>query len=212
MSLVLLGVLIAMALLIFGKNPAPQIQIHGGPGRPALDLKYRDRGHNWKMIDKLARRAYLRTIEGRVKLVLTCGFLGFFLLLAFTGQSLAGAVQDGNPGRSGQTLDLKSLPVKGSTTVVDCYSQYCPPCMRLAPLLEQLAEKRSDLVIKKVDIQRPEISGHIDWQSPLAKQLGLGSIGIPYFIIFDQNGKQMAQGKEATKRVLGWLQEAGLLK
>ena len=164
------------------------------------------------MIDKLARRAYLRTMVGPVKWVLTCGFLGFFLLLALAGQLLAGAVQDGNPGRSGQTLDLKSLPVKGKTTVVDCYSQYCPPCMRLAPLLEQLAQKRSDLAIKKVNIQRPEISGHIDWQSPLAKQLGLGAIGIPYFIIFDQNGKQMAQGKEATNRVMGWLQEAGLLK
>jgi len=162
------------------------------------------------MIDKLARRTYLRTMLGRVRWVLTCGFLGFFLLLAFTGQLLAGAVQDGNPGRSGQTLDLKSLPVKGKTTVVDCYSQYCPPCMSLAPLLEQLAQKRSDLVIKKVDIQRPEVSGHIDWQAPLAKQLGLRSI--PHFMIFDQKGKLASEGQGAMKQVLGWLQEAGLLK
>jgi len=162
------------------------------------------------MIDKLAGRAYLRTMADRVKWALTCGFLGFFLLLALTGQLLAGAVQDGNSGRSGQTLDLKSLPVKGHTTVVDCYSQYCPPCMRLAPLLEQLAQKRSDLVIKKVDIQRPEISGHIDWQSPLAKQLGLRSI--PHFMIFDQKGKLASEGQGAMKQVLGWLQEAGLLK
>ena len=162
------------------------------------------------MIDKLAMRAYLRTRASRVKSALTCGFLGTFLLLALAGQVLAGAVQDGNSGRSGQTLELKSLPVKGKTTVVDCYSQYCPPCMRLAPLLEQLAEERSDLVIKKEDIQRPEVSGHIDWQSPLAKQLGLRSI--PHFMIFDKSGKQVAQGKEAFQQVLGWLQEAGLLK
>ena len=162
------------------------------------------------MIDKLAGRAYLRTMVDRVKWVLTCGFLGFFLLLALTGQLLAGAVQDGNSGRSGQTLDLKSLPVKGKTTVVDCYSQYCPPCMSLAPLLEQLAQKRSDLVIKKVDIQRSEVSGHIDWQSPLAKQLGLRSI--PHFMIFDQKGKLASEGQGAMKQVLGWLQEAGLLK
>jgi thiol-disulfide isomerase/thioredoxin len=146
----------------------------------------------------------------RVKWVLTCGFLGIFLLLALTGQVMAGAVEDANPGRGGQTLDLKSLPVKGKTTVVDCYSQYCPPCMRLAPLLEQLAKKRSDLVIKKVDIQRPEISGHIDWQAPLAKQLGLRSI--PHFMIFDQKGKLASQGQAAMKQVMGWLQEAGLLK
>ena len=162
------------------------------------------------MIDKLARRTYLRTMLGRVRWVLTCGFLGFFLLLAFTGQLLAGAVQDGNPGRSGQTLDLKSLPVKGKTTVVDCYSPYCPPCMRLAPMLEELARKRADLVIKKVNIQRPEVSGQIDWQSPLAQQLGLHSI--PHFMIFDKQGQETAQGQEATKQVLGWLDKAGLLK
>lgn len=161
------------------------------------------------MIDKSLREAYLRTRVGRVKSALTCGFLGIFLFLGLAGQVMAGAAQDGNPGRSGQTLDLKSLPVRGKTTVVDCYSQYCPPCMRLAPLLEQLAQKRSDLAIKKVDIQRPEVSGHIDWQSPLAKQLELRSI--PHFMIFDQKGKLASQGQEAMKQVLGWLQEAGLI-
>lgn len=162
------------------------------------------------MIDKSAGRAYLRTMAGRVKVALTCGFLGTFLLLPLVGQVMAGAVQDGNPGRSGQTLELASLPVKGKTTVVDYYSQYCPPCMGLAPLMEQLAQKRSDLVIKKVDIQRPEVLGHIDWQSPLAKQLGLRSI--PHFMIFDQKGELASQGQEAMKQLLDWLREAGLLK
>ncbi len=137
-------------------------------------------------------------------------FLGFLLLLALAGPALAGAVLDGNAGRYGQTMDIRSLPVKGKTTVVDCFSPYCPPCMRLAPLLEKLAQARSDLVIKKVNIQRPEVSGHIDWQSPLARQLELRSI--PHFMIFDQKGKLASQGQDATKQVIGWLQEAGLLK
>jgi thiol-disulfide isomerase/thioredoxin len=149
-------------------------------------------------------------MKNRIRSGLACGFLGFFLILALAGQLMAGAVEDGNPGRYGQTIDLKSLPVKGKTTVVDCYSPYCPPCMRLAPLLEQLAQKRSDLVIKKVNIQRPEVSGRIDWQAPLAKQLGLRSI--PHFMIFDKKGKLASEGQAATKQVLGWLQEAGLLK
>ncbi len=162
------------------------------------------------MIDKLLGRAYLRAMQHGINRGLACGFLGLFLLLALAGQLVAGAVQDGNPGRYGQTLDLKSLPVKGKTTVVDCYSPFCPPCMRLAPLLEELAQKRTDLVIKKVNIQRPEISGGIYWQAPLAKQLGIRSV--PHFLIFDRNGKQAAQGKEAFQQVLAWLQEAGLLK
>ncbi len=146
----------------------------------------------------------------RTRQALTSVFLGFFLLLAAAGQLIAGAVQDANSDRYGQTLDLKSLPVKGKTTVVDCFSPYGPPCMRLAPLLEQLAQTRSDLVIKKVNIQRPEVSGKIDWQSPLAQQLGLRSI--PHFIIFDKSGRQSSEGQAATKQVVGWMQEAGLLK
>ena len=163
------------------------------------------------MIDKLARRAYLRAMVGPAKWALTCGFLGFFLLLGLAGQLMAGAVQDGQSRpRTARPWTSSRLPVKGKTTVVDCYSPYCPPCMQLAPLLEQLAQKRSDLAIKKVNIQRPEISGQIDWQSPLAQQLELRSI--PHFMIFDKNGKLASQGQEAIKQVLGWLQEAGLLK
>ncbi len=155
------------------------------------------------MIDKLKSRADLS------KAALTCGLLGFFLLAALTGQLMAGAVQDANSGQYGQTLDMRTLPAKGKVTVVDCYSPYCPPCMRLAPMLEQLAQKRPDLVIKKVNIQRPEISGKIDWQSPVAKQLRLQSI--PHFMIYNKHGKLASEGKEATNQVLGWLKEAGLL-
>lgn len=160
------------------------------------------------MIDKLVTRAYLRAKAGRTTAAFIIGFIGLLLLLP--GQLMAGAVQDGNPGQAGGTMDLKTLPVKGKTTLVDVYSPYCPPCMRLAPLLEQLAQQRSDLAIKKVNIQRPEVSGKIDWQSPLAKQLSLHSI--PHFMIFNQKTKLQFEGKEAFQQVLSWLKEAGLLK
>ena len=150
------------------------------------------------MIDKSPRRAYLRAMKRGIKRGLACGFLGFFLLLALAGQIVAGAVQDGNPGRYGQTLDLKSLPVKGKTTVVDCYSPFCPPCMRLAPLLEELAQKRADLVIKKVNIQRPEVSAGIDWQAPLAKQLGIRSV--PHFRYLTKMAGRRRRGKRLSSK------------
>lgn len=162
------------------------------------------------MIDKLKTWAYLKVKTRRFAAAVTPIFLGLLLLLAVAGQVMAGSVEDGNPGRAGETIALENLPVKGKTTVVDLYSPYCPPCMRLAPLLEQLAQKRPDLVIKKVNIQRPEISGKIDWQSPLAKQLGLRSV--PHFMIFNKKKKMEVQGKEAFQQVVGWLEEAGLLK
>jgi hypothetical protein len=73
-----------------------------------------------------------------------------------------------------------------------------------------LAQKRRDLEIIKLNINRPEVLGRIDWQSPLAKQLGLRSI--PHFLIFDREGRLTAQGPEARWQILDWLREAGLLK
>ncbi|MCX5892648.1 MAG: thioredoxin family protein [Deltaproteobacteria bacterium] len=160
------------------------------------------------MIDKSGARTYLRATARRSASFIVLA-AAISLVLGLAGQSYAGAVQEANAGRGGQPIDLKSLPVKGKITVVDFFSQYCPPCMQLAPLLEQLAQKRSDLAIKKVNIQRPEFSGGIDFRSPLGQQLGLRSI--PHFMIFDKGGKLTVEGKEAYKQVLGWLQEAGLI-
>jgi thiol-disulfide isomerase/thioredoxin len=162
------------------------------------------------MIDKPGSKTYLRAMARRINATLIALAVGFCLLFGLVGQSYGEAVQEANAGRGGQTIELSKLPSRGHVTVVDVFSPFCPPCMQLAPLLEQLAQKRSDLVIKKVNIQRPEISGKIDWQSPLAKQLELHSI--PHFMIFDQRGKLKSQGQEATKQVVGWLKEAGLLK
>lgn len=161
------------------------------------------------MMDKTGTSSNLSAMAGRIKAAVIVLTALSCLPGGLAGQSYAGAVQDANAGRYGQTIELNRLPAKGKTTVVDLYSPLCPPCMRLAPLLEQLAQKRSDLAIKKVNIQRPEVQGKIDWQSPLAQQLGLHAI--PHFMIFNAKGGLESQGKEATKQVIVWLQEAGLI-
>jgi thioredoxin-like negative regulator of GroEL len=121
----------------------------------------------------------------------------------------AGAVTDANPSNPGQTLDVNSLVVKGQTTLIDFYSPFCPPCVQLAPILKKLAAKRSDLTIKKVNINRAEAQG-IDWRSPLVQQYQIRQV--PYFMIFNPQGQPVAQGREATETVQRWLQEAGLMK
>jgi len=162
------------------------------------------------MIDKPKGIAYLRARLQALKASASLLLAGICLLGGPAGQSYAGAVQEFNAGRGGQTINLKSLPVKGKATIVDFYSLYCPPCKTIGPLLEQLTQKRPELAIQKVDIQRPEVKGKIDWQSPLAQQLGLRSI--PHFMIYDSKGNLTAQGPEAMKRVGEMLQEAGLLQ
>jgi hypothetical protein len=79
--------------------------------------------------------------------------------------------------------------------------------MRISPRLEQLGQKRPDLQIVKVDINRPETKG-IDWQSPLARQYALRSI--PHFKIFDGNGNVVDEGDPAFKKIMGWLRAEGL--
>jgi thiol-disulfide isomerase/thioredoxin len=162
------------------------------------------------MMSQLGARNYLRAKTGRIPATLIVLGVWFCLLCRLIGQSYGGAVPEVNAGRGGQPIELKQLPTRGKITVVDFFSPYCPPCLRLAPLLEQLAQKRSDLMIKKVNIQRPEVSGRIDWQSPLAQQFQLHSI--PHLMIFNQRGELETQGLEAQKQVIKWLKETGLLK
>jgi len=130
-------------------------------------------------------------------------------LVVATSGAWAGAVEEANAGRGGQTLDLKRLATKGKTTLIDIYSPFCPPCVRLAPVMEQLARRRPDLAIKKVNINRPEVRG-IDWQSPLANQYRIRQV--PYFMIFSPQGKLVAQGREAVEQVGRWLREAGMMQ
>ena len=136
--------------------------------------------------------------------------LAALLALGFASSGAwAGAVADANAGHGGETLDVNSLSAKGKTTLIDFHSPYCPPCVHLAPVMEQLAAKRPDLAIKKVNINRPEVNG-IDWRSPLAQQYQIRQV--PYFMIFSPKGKLVAQGKDAMEQVKRWLQEAGLMK
>lgn len=107
----------------------------------------------------------------------------------------------------GETVKIEDHLVKGKTVIVDFFSQYCPPCRRISPLLTRLTEKRSDLFVLKVNINRKDVRG-IDWQSPVARQFKLESV--PHFIIYGADGKVLAEGEAAFDKIGQWLQEAGI--
>jgi len=155
------------------------------------------------MIDIYHLRHYVKAMS-RARKSLALSLILALALISSGAWAAAGA--DVNPG---ETLDIKSLLVNGKTTVIDFYSPFCPPCVRLAPLMAKLAKKRPDLAIKKVDINRPGVDG-IDWRSPVAQQYQIRQV--PYFMIFNPQGQLVAQGSGATETVGGWLKEAGLLK
>jgi thiol-disulfide isomerase/thioredoxin len=160
------------------------------------------------MIDNQQLRHYVRAMTCALKSLSLALAVLLSVALASSG-AWAGAVVDASPGNPGQTLEVKSLLVTGKTTLVDFYSPFCPPCVQLAPIIAQLAEKRPDLAVKKANINRPGVNG-IDWQSPLAQQYQIRQV--PYFMIFSPQGQLVAQGRDASETVQRWLNESGLMK
>lgn len=104
----------------------------------------------------------------------------------------------------GEQVELTDYLVEGKTVLFDFFSKYCPPCVQIAPALEQLANQRDDIVLVKVDINRPDVQG-IDWQSPVARQYGIR--GIPHFRIYGPDGEMQAEGAAARDHVVNWLGE-----
>ena len=107
----------------------------------------------------------------------------------------------------GATVKITDYLVPGKTVVFDFYSDFCGPCVQFAPILEQLHEKRADVVVVKVDINRPGVKG-IDWKSPVAQQYQLNSI--PHLKVYGPDGKLMAEDRypqsQARRLVMSWVQ------
>jgi thioredoxin 1 len=116
---------------------------------------------------------------------------------------MAPAVEDVRTVAHGERVELTDYLVPGQTVIFDFYSKYCPPCMQIGPHIEALAKERDDIVLVKVDINRPGKQG-IDWQSPVAQQYSLR--GIPHFKIYGPDGQMQAEGQQARSMVMGWLQ------
>jgi thiol-disulfide isomerase/thioredoxin len=131
----------------------------------------------------------------------------FFTLLGGGGQTAGAQVQDGNPGRGGEALEIKSLLGRDRTTVIDFFSPYCYPCVQMAPTLEKLAAALPEVLFVRININRPEVRG-IDWQSPLVQQYRIRSV--PYFMIFNPRGKLVAEGPAAHRMIQEWLQKTGM--
>ena len=104
----------------------------------------------------------------------------------------------------GQRYDISRLVEADQITIIDFYSQYCPPCRQISPLLDQLDEKRDDIVVKRVDINRRGVRG-IDWKSPLARQYNIRFV--PYFMIFNQAGNITHKGRPATREIARLFQQ-----
>ena len=102
----------------------------------------------------------------------------------------------------GEETNLTDYLVPGKTTIFDFTSEYCGPCRTYEQPLHNLHQKRADIAVVKVDINRPGTK-RIDWQSPVARQYQMNSI--PHFKVFGPDGKLLAEDQPARRMVDSWI-------
>ena len=77
--------------------------------------------------------------------------------------------------------NFATVTAENSLVLLDFWAVWCGPCKMIAPLLNQIAEEREDVVIGKVDV---------DSEMELAMQFGVSSI--PTLVVI-RNGVPAAQ-------------------
>lgn len=97
--------------------------------------------------------------------------------------------------RGGQQVDLPSLLTEGKITIVDFYAEWCGPCKRMSPILEQLAKDDVDVVLLKIDV--------VGLNTPVTQQFGIQSI--PNVRVFNRSKAQVGDStydpNEVAKRI-----------
>jgi copper chaperone CopZ/thiol-disulfide isomerase/thioredoxin len=77
---------------------------------------------------------------------------------------------------------LDKLRVPAKYTVFDVYADWCGPCKQVDERLRQLTETRADLAVRKLNV--------VDFDTPLARELGARFEVLPYVIVFSPAGKR----------------------
>ena len=86
-----------------------------------------------------------------------------------------------------------SLVAENKTVLLDFWAVWCGPCKMIAPIVAEIAEERSDVLVGKVDV---------DNEMELAMQFGISSI--PTLVVI-RNGVPAAKS-------IGYRPKADILK
>ena len=78
----------------------------------------------------------------------------------------------------GAQVDINQHLARGNVTVVEFYADWCGPCRRLSPSLEQMAQTDSEVALRKIDIVR--------WGTPVAQQSNIRSV--PQVNVYNRAG------------------------
>lgn len=135
------------------------------------------------------------------------------LLLVLTASVQAGSkvplISVINQAKPGYPVSLSPHLVKGRYTIVEFYSDHCPPCREIGPLLGRLVAGKENLVVRRIDIDRAGAT-QIDWDSPVARKYRIQRV--PTFRVYGPDCKLLLQGDEARDQVVKWMRESGLVR
>ena len=90
--------------------------------------------------------------------------------------------------------NFQSLVLESDKKVLlDFWAVWCGPCKMIAPIVEQIADERSDVLVGKIDV---------DSQMELAVQFGI--VSIPTLIVMEKG--------QVTGKAVGYRPKADILK
>jgi len=93
--------------------------------------------------------------------------------------AIAGRGQPSEVISHGAQVDINQHLALGSATVIEFYADWCGPCRRLSPSLEQMASSDPEIALRKIDI--------VNWRTPVAQEFNVHSI--PQVNVYDRRGR-----------------------
>jgi thiol-disulfide isomerase/thioredoxin len=87
---------------------------------------------------------------------------------------------------------LDKLRVPGKYTVFDVYADWCGPCRVVDERLRGIVATRQDVAVRRLNV--------VDFDTPLARELGPRFEALPYLAIYTPSGKRIeVQGTDFGK-------------
>ena len=106
------------------------------------------------------------------------------------GQGSYAAAQEFSPAldvdwisRAGEAVDIEAHVVPGKVTVFDFYAVWCGPCRQVDEEMNVILASSSSVALRKINV--------VDWSSPVAEEYLQKVAGLPYVVVYGNDGHRV---------------------